>query len=204
MKLSAVLLCVALLCAASLTLNAGTIAATLTTPNQGFIAPYVLGWAFSPNVAMTVVSLGYYAGNLQFASTHDVGLWTDGGTLLASATVTNADTPGGTWFYFHPIAPVGLTAGETYVVGGTTGSDPYTWDFSYDPVTIAYNGQLTYIQNRYADGSVLSYPGSVDTGPVRGFFGANFEFSSGVPEPSTLLLMLPALAALLLRRRLLR
>ena len=76
-----------------------------------------VGWNFDTQAQITVVALGaYWDGQAGFSA--QVGLWTYDAnqSLLASTTVTTADTfiDG---FYFRYIDPVTLSASRGYTIG---------------------------------------------------------------------------------------
>jgi hypothetical protein len=79
-----------------------------------------IGFVFTPNSNIVVSALGVWEdptlGVTPLATSHQVGLWTSGGTLLASATVLTSSPFTGAWRYV-PITPVTLTAGQSYTVG---------------------------------------------------------------------------------------
>jgi uncharacterized repeat protein (TIGR01451 family) len=78
-------------------------------------ATYTFGYAFTPNVNMTVTHVRHFFGT-------KVSIWTDAGVLVATRSVTS--TPG-TWRETALISPVQLTAGTTYRVGVYTGGGNY-------------------------------------------------------------------------------
>jgi hypothetical protein len=85
---------------------------TLTGDNHTF------GWQFSLSKPVQVTSLGVYdlfAGD-GLAASHSIGLWTDTGTLLTSATVAPSDPVEPDFFRYTAIPPLTLTPG-TYVIG---------------------------------------------------------------------------------------
>src|SRR5262245_15720714 len=70
------------------------------------------GWRFSTNSPVTVTGLGFWdQGGNGLVASHQVGIWTDGGTLVASGTVAagTAD-PLDNGFRVATIAPVALSA----------------------------------------------------------------------------------------------
>ena len=146
------------------------------------ISGWNLGWSFTANSNVAVVGLGNWAAPVSFPQDQQVGLWNSNGTLIASAYVTNADPLVGTapW-RFASIAPVQLTAGQTYVVGGQGGAD-YT---VISGPTV--NPLITYITSLYTynsgANSPLVEPLSPQSSPY-GWFGGNIELTS-TPLPST-------------------
>lgn len=80
------------------------------------------GWSFTVTGAVTVTGLGLWdAGSDGLGIDTPVGLWTSGGTLLASTVVTDASTPvgsantAGRWLT-NSVAPVTLSTGS-YAIG---------------------------------------------------------------------------------------
>ena len=160
------------------------------------VSSYSLGFAFTTaSSAVTVTSLGYfYDPNFDpstptFASPHEVGLYTAGGTLLTSASVTSAGTQAGN-FLFTSITPFVLTPSTQYVIAGVTGAtDPYlyTYNDGSGASGITINPAITFNENRYTVSDTLAYASSTDAGLASGFLGPNFQISpaaSAAPEPS--------------------
>jgi hypothetical protein len=161
------------------------------------LAGAVGGWQFQVTNSITISALGLWdEGSRPLAISHQVGLWTLGGTLLATASVSNASTPagsaspGGRWL-FTAIAPLALTPGD-YVLGAVwgdpvTGADPFRIDTD-TPLTsgIAFSGgrSQTLLAN-----SVLVFPSGGPGG--NGVFGPNAAVD--IPEPGSALLLLTGL-----------
>jgi hypothetical protein len=136
------------------------------------------GFEFTAATAGNVTALGIFAGpslTLPSGQNFEVGLWTSSGTLLASTTVTSADTAIGS-FYFHSITPVPLTAGQTYVVGARMTSGVLT----YFGGSFTMASGLEYVGSRWITSSTLAMPTDYDgTESDPGYFGANFLFDTG-------------------------
>lgn len=190
MKKLLVLLAAALFSLSASVVKADTLGVSFTSPNsastQNNGGGYSLGYEFTVNNAITINGLGYfnYGG---FLEAHEVGLYNSTGTLLASATVTNAGTQEG-FFTFTSIADLILDAGQTYQVMGTSGfQDPYTWD----TVGFMTDSSITFVGDRFTSGNTLAF-GLASNGSPNGFFGGNIriaEQASPVPEPSSLILL---------------
>jgi hypothetical protein len=168
--------------------RADSVAVTITpdpasTFNNGF--GYSLGYEFLANSNVTVTQLGYFV-DTTLTESHEVGLYTDTGTLLASTTIVNGDVMVAN-FAYNPITAVTLTAGQDYVIMGTSGfTDPYT----FNPTSFSTDPSISFVQSAYNfdAGSGLNFPDTFDP-TVTGYFGPNFMIvSSSIPEPSTLTL----------------
>jgi hypothetical protein len=194
------LLVAALFLAAAAPLLAGP-AFTFTDP--GFVSTngsWVFGIRFDVTSSVTVTALGYYdQGSDGFLDSHEVGLYTGDGTLLASTTVVSSDPLTG-WFRYSAIDPLVLLPG-TYEVVGVSHTDLYSYvaqGFSVDPA-------LTYLYDRYDSGTTLHYPvGQVVNDVPNGFWGPNLFLDGGgvvVPEPASAGLILVGLLGLLAYRR---
>lgn len=202
-----------LLCA--FTLHAGAIspAITFTAPpiDAGLAnGSNVLGWSFNVITTITVDALGNYDASLansNFAPweySHDVGLWSPSGVLLASTTVHPGDPATG-YFRYAEITPVVLTPGDGYIVAGVSFSDGYFTPFyEYPGTPFTTIPAIEFVASAYASGSDLVIPGHFDP-EVHGWFGASFSAVEGrtpaVPEPGTWALMLTGVGALLALRR---
>jgi MYXO-CTERM domain-containing protein len=166
------------------------------------------GWSFSTDSDITVTSLGWFdSGADGLAASHQVGIWTTGGTLLMSATVAagTAD-PILNNFRFNSAltGSPSLTAG-TYVIGGlSTNSDQVAFLVPAGNVTLAPG--IAFLQNRTNNNSgVFSFPGDSQSGLDVGVFGPSFQFDVVAPVPEASHVLPAALAALaaagLIRRR---
>ena len=161
-------------------------------------APFDLtsGWDFNLAQSYLVTALDFYdsgaVGGL--LTSHQVGLWTSTGTLLASATI-----PAGTaapligTYRSVAIVPIVLTPGF-YEVGGFVpgNSDKYV----FDAAAFTTLSGITYSASHVATGA-FAFPGSQNLVSTREFT-ANFEVA-GAPEPASAALL--GLGALLLAAR---
>jgi hypothetical protein len=124
--------------------------ATPANVDSGDSSAVELGVKFTADSSGTITGIRFYKAAANTGS-HVVSLWTTGGQLLASATVTN-ETPSG-WQYATFQNPVSITAGTTYVA-------------SY----FAPNGHYSYAANAFAS--------SVDNPPLHAV--ANSTSANGV------------------------
>ncbi len=102
--------------------RAGTIGLTSFSGGGAFISydntDMTVGWSFTANENLLATMLGFWDASPTnpLAQNHEVGLWTSGGTLLASTTVlTNSALTGA--FRYEAIAPTLLLSGQSYVLG---------------------------------------------------------------------------------------
>jgi hypothetical protein len=158
-----------------------------TTPTIDFTnGQWSLGFKFQANANVSVTALGFYDDGMNgLTESHDVGIYDDMGNLLASTTVTNADPLTG-WFRYADIAPLALTAGDTYYIAAVTGTENYTWD----PVGFTVDPAITFLGDRYVSSSVLAFPSFGPDG-VTGYFGPNMllDVPAAVPAPAGLVLL---------------
>ncbi len=162
--------------------------------NVYYNGPYMMGFEFEVNTDLYVVALGAYdyLGD-GFANDHQVGIWTNTGTLLVSTAVTSADTLDG-HFRYNEITSFMLSAGQTYRIGadlyGGSGNDGWAWRPTGELGLIEAPG-INFIQDAWVPTSGFAFPSGSEGTFRDGFFGANFMVDSTdpVPEPSTILLL---------------
>lgn len=162
------------------------------------------GTFFRANTNLVVTGLGYYADPVTTqANNNQVGLFDSVGNLLASATVDNTYALFG-HFRYVTIAPVSLTAGQTYQVSGVSHINNYTWNdsgFPTDP-DISYLGNTWAVDTDSAPTFLNYYKNDV----ADGYWGPNLfintrDFTGEVPEPGSLALLGLAFAGLAAARR---
>jgi hypothetical protein len=161
-----------------------------------FAVPTTFGWSFSVSSSLNVAALGIWdEGGDGLALSHQVGLWTNAGALLAQATVDNTSipvasaSPAGRWLFTN-VAPFNLSAG-TYVLGAYYPNllDTFRQDTGLGITTIP---GVTHLNRRNAfpiDG--FAFPDQVFV--AGGYFGPNLSTTpvgvTAVPEPSSLALL---------------
>jgi hypothetical protein len=184
-SLSLVLLGAASVCCATSVLDqtdvADPTAIVLTSYTDFTNGEWSLGFEFSPTSNIDVTSLGSFFPS-GATDQHGVGLWTSGGTLIASTTVTGTGTEG---FDYSAITPVLLLAGQDYVVSASTLTD----DYADNSPTFLVAPDLDYIE--HMEISCTTVAACFPTAAITSFddFGANFTYTvvapAVVPEPST-------------------
>jgi hypothetical protein len=169
------------------------------------------GYRFRPEANIEVTALGMYdvgADGLGVVDGYDVHLWTDAGTLLASARVPpGTASPLQSGFRFESIASVFLTAGSIYRLSVDLGDDAAGSEFLYNPSAMTTNANFTILQSSGTavagltdfglQGPNDAFPTSPNVAPI----GPNLLFNV-VPEPGSGLLLALGLAVLSLRRKL--
>jgi len=146
------------------------------------------GWTFQPLTPISVTSLGVFDYILnpsaQNQSPMSVGLWDNGGNLLASNSVSASSTLLNQSRY-EPITPVTLTPGLTYHLGAYYPTAGLTVLLAAVPgnggsVTMAAGIQ---IGAAVFDASGFAYPNTTAAGPGSALLVPNLQFTA-VPEPA--------------------
>jgi hypothetical protein len=130
------------------------------------------------------------------AASHQVGIWTLGGTLLGSTTVqTNSALTGS--FRYEAVTAFTLDANTSYLIGGRDlidDGDRYISGVS----NLVTGAGITFNEAARSDiGTGFAAP-TVLGANSGGRFGANFQYrpTTVVPEPSTYALLAAGLAAM--------
>lgn len=144
-----------------------------------------IGWQFEALSDITVTQLGFWAPNNQLSQDHQVGIWTNSGTLLTSATVlTNSPLSDG--FQYVSIAPLNLSAGQIYDIGAEV-SSPFSDFYLTDATSVSTAPEVQFLGAAVnASSGGFSVPDIVTSG-AEGRFGPNFQFDAQVqpvPEPT--------------------
>jgi Domain of unknown function (DUF4082)/VPDSG-CTERM motif len=168
--------------------RADTIAFSVSNNNAGnatFALDVTLGYSFTLSSTVTVTNLGLWDFlNDGLAQSHAVSIWTSTGTQLIQATIP-AGT-GGTLidgFRYFSIAPLTLTAGtytiaEFNVNAGRAGDGILIGDSVTGAPGISYGGNRSEFGFTFPSGDPFVLPNG-------GYFGPNFEFTTGAPTPDS-------------------
>jgi hypothetical protein len=145
-----------------------------------------LGFAFQVNSPISVDGLSFYDDAKNgLTQTHDVGLWTAAGTLIASTTVPDGTAaPLDGFFRVQSVTPFILPAGD-YVVAAETGDENYT----YDPTGFSTIPQVSFLNDLYILSPTLAFPDSNIEGTI-GYFGANVHVGNEVPDAASSIMLL--------------
>jgi Domain of unknown function (DUF4082) len=159
--------------------------------STGTGAPVNLGMVFTANSTFLVDALGFY--NMDGVDDAIVAIYDSSGDLLTSAAVTLLD-PLVDGYFYKSISPITLTSGSQYTLGEFSSNG--IWSFGAEPMTTA---EITYNYHDYTYGSGLAFPTISADAAGSAYYGPNFWIASAttVPEPRTVILLMPSLLALL-------
>jgi len=150
-----------------------------------------LGWSFGLNTEITLNRLGVFdEGQDGLAASHQVGLWTTGGTLIADATVP-AGTAGSLFgdFRYVDVPSVALPVG-VYVIGVHFDTAGRADQFLRDNSVLTTHPFVNYNVGRISSRPGFEFPPPTASGSLGNFTTGNFQFN--IPEPSTCYLLLLA------------
>ncbi len=155
--------------------------------NDGFS----VGWAFAVNADISVTELGYYnririipdVGAVGMGFSHEVGLYSTSGILLASATVNPSD-PLINGFRYTAIPQLALSANTHYIIAGLNlvDTDGYIAASSFSTPS-----EITFLEGRLIQSTSLAFPSFTANVGGASIFGPNFRYS--IPEPSIFILL---------------
>ncbi|WP_306537308.1 PEP-CTERM sorting domain-containing protein [Geobacter sp.] len=196
--------------ASAITVSAVTLKELGVSSMTGEVDGASQGFRFQANSPLQVTSLGIIDSEGDgFVNTHEVGLWSDSGVLLAmsSFTPTSSGTLRG-YFRFKNITPVYLSSGDIFrLAASQVFHDEDRFDSDAIPIdTHSYSPEISFLDGVGAMGGGLLFPdivGFVNLGfpPLAAdVVGGNFEFEV-VPEPSTAGLFAAGMVLLVIARR---
>jgi Domain of unknown function (DUF4082) len=128
-----------------------------------------VGFKFDASTNGQITGMRFYKSPLN-TGPHVADLWTDTGTLLATATFTNETASG--WQQVNFSSPVAITAGTTYVASYHTNGD-----YSADPNYFAAaqtSGPLTAPSSSSSGGNGVYAYGSASLFPTNSFNATSY------------------------------
>jgi hypothetical protein len=162
-----------------------TVGGTTVWPNADN-QDWSLGFQFTVTTPVTVFDLGYNYFGVPLNNSHQVGIYTIGGVLVTSATVTNASTAFSGYLY-TPVSAAVLAPGD-YIIAGTTLGLNDGWIYQASTITGASGLLFDTSWFTPGNGGMLSFP--TMAAPGRQYMEVNFLITPiGVPEPGTLMLL---------------
>jgi hypothetical protein len=187
---------------ASVAAHATTDAVTYTPGSEFTNGTWSLGWAFtvgSSNIDVTALGTFSDPGN-PIQESHDVGIFTTGGTLLAMTTVNPSLYVQDGYFADEILgSPLALSAGQTYVIAAETGSENYSYGGS-----LTNSADVSWDYDLYTYSSSLVMPTTSD-GAGASYFGPNFQYyttaTTSTPSPAAVIPFAVGLVAAARRRR---
>ncbi|HEY2709092.1 MAG TPA: DUF4082 domain-containing protein [Caulobacteraceae bacterium] len=143
--------------------------------------PVNLAMVFTANSNTNATALGFY--DLADATgSEDVGLYDSTGNLLSSVSVAASAGNVISGYHFANIAPVALTAGDTYAVVAQVFNNPWQYGTINSSPSVTFNfDAYDYV------GALHDWTNTNGSGPA--YFGPNLLVAS-VPEPATWAMML--------------
>lgn len=162
--------------------------------------PLTDGWAFTTSSPLEADALGFFdVGSNGLATSHQVGLWSSTGSLLAQVTVDDASFPVasassvGRWLFSDLASPILLPAG-TYVLGASIPDvGTLTWFGGFVPAdefminvnytTVMLSPGVKFDGERWATNDQFTFPNlSSSQSLLYSSFGPNL-LATSVPEP---------------------
>jgi len=129
-----------------------------------------LGVRFTSNVAGSITGIRFYKGSTN-TGTHVGNLWTNTGTLLATATFSNETASG--WQQVSFATPVAIAANTVYVASYHTTAGNYSYDSNYFAAAFN-NAPLQALQDGTSSGSNGVYIYGASAFPVDTWLSTNY------------------------------
>jgi len=131
----------------------------------------VLGTRFRSDIAGYITGTRFYKSALN-TGTHVAKLWTNTGTLMATATFTNETASG--WQQMAFPSPVAIAANTTYVISYLAPNGHYSNQDGYFAATGFYTPPLEALQDGVAGGNGLYIYSSSNVFPTQSFASSSY------------------------------
>jgi hypothetical protein len=186
-------------------LGANTPALSFTTNSNSFVydgssAGTTAGWSFSLTTPTFVTAFGVWDENSDgLAQSHPITLWlTLTMETVAQTTVDNSGTLVDGFRYASLTSPLLLPA-DNYTIGAFYSSRAD--NFVGQAATVTTAAGVTYIRGGLVFSNQFPFDDVLGTGGANGYFGANFQIGTPIPEPASTLLLVPGSIIILFARR---
>lgn len=140
---------------------------------------FTLGYKFNSSQSLNIKALGVFdAGTPGLSGTYDLGLWDSAGNLLTSTSVSGlGDLIQDSFVWKYLPSTISLSPGD-YVVGAAgsyTSGDDYAFQGTFTMLA-----GVTFLEDRYIDGSTLQFP-TIATDTTPAWIGGNFAVPGPLP-----------------------
>jgi hypothetical protein len=159
---------------------------TEASGTSGLNQDQAVGWQFDVVENVTVTGLGWFDEGLNgLVTSHEVGIWSPTGTLLASTTVS-AGTVNSLVGQFRTafITPIVLTPGTGYIVGGLNSANN-TERLAGNVTPQTTDTRIVYFDATFSDTTTTLVRPTQFSSASTGFYGPSFSIAPAAPEPST-------------------
>ena len=151
--------------------------------DAGSDAPVEVGVRFTSDVNGSIAGIRFYKSAAN-TGPHVVNLWTNTGTLLATATSTTETASG--WQQANFSSPVAIVANTVYVASYHTNVGDYSVDQNYFLSSGVNNYPLHAIQDGVSGTNGTFAYGSTSVFPTSGYLSSNYWVDVAFQIPSTL------------------
>lgn len=151
--------------------------------DAGSDAPVELGVRFKADVSGSIAGIRFYKSAAN-AGPHVVNLWSNTGTLLATATSSNETASG--WQQVNFSSPVPITANTVYVASYHTNVGDYSVDQNYFSAAGVDNYPLHALQDGVNGANGAFAYGSTSTFPNSSYLSGNYWVDVAFQVPAAL------------------
>jgi hypothetical protein len=145
--------------------------ATPATPSASDTSAVELGVRFTSDMTGYITGIRFYKGSTN-TGTHVGNLWTNTGTLLATATFTNETASG--WQQVNFSTPVAITANTVYVASYHTNVGGYSTNSGYFASAGVDNAPLHALKDGVSGGNGVFLYGATSAFPTSSYNSTNY------------------------------